>query len=148
MALEGKGHIPKSLPSLRPVAEPEVREQTHTCIPTSRRGHKYLRTHQKGVLLAASAFLPFHSSVPPPGGLLGSLQVQRFPPGLTTSTSSPFSSLTYPLSTHLPIYPPSVYSSSHPLIYHTPLIHLPSSDILKFAWRHSLFCALSRSLQP
>lgn len=32
VALEGKGHIPKSLPSLRPAVKPKVHQGTHTCI--------------------------------------------------------------------------------------------------------------------
>lgn len=32
VALEGKGHIPKSLPSLRPAVKPKVQQGTHTCI--------------------------------------------------------------------------------------------------------------------
>lgn len=31
VALEGKGHIPKSLPSLRPAVKPKVQRGTHTC---------------------------------------------------------------------------------------------------------------------
>lgn len=32
VALEGKGHIPKSLPGLRPAVKPKVQKGTHTCI--------------------------------------------------------------------------------------------------------------------
>lgn len=32
VALEGKGHIPKSLPGLRPAVKPKVQWGTHTCI--------------------------------------------------------------------------------------------------------------------
>lgn len=32
VALEGMGHIPKSLPSLRPAVKPKVQQGTHTCI--------------------------------------------------------------------------------------------------------------------
>lgn len=85
VALEGKGHIPKSLPSLRPAAKPKVREQTHTCIPATRRSYKYLRTQQKGCF-GHSSPPPPHSSVPRnaafsrrPSGLAG--RSQGFPSG-------------------------------------------------------------------